>query len=73
MKKYYAIINDNTGAPASKIDEDNDLRLDLIEGAEKEIYEHAAEKGATRVHLYEHSFDDYDNNVYTYLTTKSVR
>ncbi|MCM3703811.1 hypothetical protein [Paenibacillus macerans] len=73
MDKYYAIINNTTAAPAQKIEEDNELRFELIEGTEAEIHEQAAEKGATRAHLYEHTLDDYDNNVYTYVTTQAIK
>ncbi|MCM3701410.1 hypothetical protein [Paenibacillus macerans] len=73
MDRYYAIINNSTAAPASKIEEDNELRFDLIEGTEAEIHEQATEKGVTRIHLYEHTLDDYDNNVYTYVTTQAVK
>lgn len=72
MGKFHAIINNTTGAPGNIIDETNDLRFDLIEGTEAEIHAQAQEKGNTRVHLYEHSTDDYDMDVYKYVTTQAV-
>lgn len=73
MTKYYAILNNNTSAPGSSISEDDDLHFDLVEGTEEEIHEEAYKQNANRVHLYEITTDDFDQDSYKYVTTQASK
>jgi len=68
--RYFAIFNDETVAPASKITQGEYLERYLIDVGEDEIYDVAFSRQCTRAHIYSLLIDDDDVWVYEYLTTK---
>lgn len=70
----YVIINNSTGAPASKIGEWEDLSTEIVafKHSEDEVKEYARQKDLTRIHRYRKEEDGHGNVSYRYVNTIGV-
>lgn len=70
MEKIHALFSNQSGCGISRINEWDDIVLE--EGTEKELKNRAREEGFKFIHLFNEEEDDYENTVYTYVTTTTT-